>query len=294
MTRSWRISGLVFGVSLAVAVIGAPTAAMAKAKGTTISTVKTKLGRVVSSHSGRVMFEFEKDAKNKSKCKGSCTGVWPAVTSKKAARAAGKIKAKHLGRTKHGQVTYYGHPLYFYVANTGHAKTKGDGTKQFGAKWFLLSPKGKAVKPDKPDGGYHPVVPTSAPTINAQQEGTTTTQPVLANADGFALYALGSETGSNFLCTESGGCVPTWTPILTDAANDAPIAGTGVMQGLLSTADRTFGTTTVHQVTYNGHPLYTYVGDTSANSDQGQWQSTAGHFWGTVFPDGSINQALQP
>ncbi|MBV9487909.1 MAG: hypothetical protein JO246_17885 [Frankiaceae bacterium] len=295
MSRSQRFSSVVVGVGLAVAAVSAPATAAVSAKHTKISTVTTKLGRVVSNHAGRVMFEFEKDSKNKSKCSGSCSAVWPAVTSKKAARAGSHIKARHLGSTKQGQVTYYGHPLYFYTANSGHGKTKGDGAKQFGGKWFLLSPKGKPVKPTKGgDGGYHPVVPASPPTINAQQEGTTTTQPVLANSSGFALYALASETGSNLICSDSDGCVPVWTPVLTDAANHAATAGSGVNQAMLGTIDRTFGTTGVHQVTYNGHPLYTYAGDTTANSDQGQWQNTDGHFWGTVFPDGNINQAFMP
>jgi predicted lipoprotein with Yx(FWY)xxD motif len=297
MTRTRRIGILVLGAGLAAATVAAPTMAQAKAKGTTISTVKTKLGRVVSSSKGRAMFQFAKDSKNASTCSAHCQSVWPPVMSKSKAKAGSHVKKGHLGLTKQGQVTYYGHPLYFYVANTGTAKTKGDGLKEFGAKWYLVSPTGKTVKPKKHTGGgggYTPVVPASAPTIDAQQEGATTTQPVLSDADGFALYALASETSTNFVCSDSSGCIPVRTPVLTDAANDPAVAGTGVTQSMLGTADRTFGSTTAHQVTYNGHPLYTYQGDTASNQDNGQWQNTAGHFWGTVFEDGTLNGAFTP
>lgn len=215
--------------------------------------------------------------------------------SARAAKAGTHIAAKRLGRTATGQVTYFHHPLYFYVGDPKPGKTKGDGTSEFGGKWFVVSPSGKPVKPAAGGGGYAPVVPASAPTINQQVEGSTTTAAVLSSASGFALYALATESSSDLICSDGNRCVPTWTPVLTDAGNDAAVAGKGVTQAMLGTVPRTFGTTAVYQVTYHGHPLYTYQHDTAANQDNGQWQSTAGHFWGTVLAGtGDINQAVYP
>jgi hypothetical protein len=43
------------------------------------------------------------------------------------------------------QVTYYGHPLYYYVGDKGSGETKGQGLSEFGALWYVLSPNGRAV-----------------------------------------------------------------------------------------------------------------------------------------------------
>jgi predicted lipoprotein with Yx(FWY)xxD motif len=292
------------GVGLAAAGLAAPAQAagprVAAARHTTVASVKTPLGRVVSSKRGHVMFRFMKDGRNSSACRTACHGVWPPVMSTTAAKAGSHISARHLGRTSAGQVTYSHHPLYFYVGDPRVGKTKGDGISEFGAKWFVVSTSGKPVKPAAGGGGgggggYTPVVPDAAPTINARMEGSTTTAAVLSDSAGFALYALATESSSTVVCTEINHCVPAWTPVLTDAADDAAAAGTNVTQAKLSTVSRTFGTTTAYQVTYNDRPLYTYNLDTAANQDNGQWKSTAGHFWGTVFPDtGDINQAIQP
>jgi predicted lipoprotein with Yx(FWY)xxD motif len=297
--RGRRTGSILLGAGLVAAALAAPSLAAghapAKAKRTEIASVKTNLGRVVANSKGRVMFRFMKDG-HTSTCGKSCQSIWPPVTSKHKPAAGTHIKTTKLDRTAAGQVTYYGHPLYYYTGDPKPGKTTGNGTKQFGDHWYVVSTTGKPVKhkPGGGGGGYKPVVPDSAPTINAQTEGMTTADPVLATASGRAVYGLASETASQLICTDTGHCIPVWKPVLTDAADDAAVAGPSVTQAMLGTFDRTFGTTTVHQVSYNGHPLYTYQGDTAANQDNGQWQNTAGHFWGTVFPSGGLNQAVQP
>ena len=42
-------------------------------------------------------------------------------------------------------MTYYGHPLYYYVGDKGAGETNGQGLKEFGALWYVLSPTGSAV-----------------------------------------------------------------------------------------------------------------------------------------------------
>ena len=43
------------------------------------------------------------------------------------------------------QVTYKGHPLYYFVADTSAGSTKGQGSDAFGAKWWLVAPSGTAI-----------------------------------------------------------------------------------------------------------------------------------------------------
>jgi predicted lipoprotein with Yx(FWY)xxD motif len=73
---------------------------------------------------------------------------------------------------------------------------------------------------------------------------------VLTNARGFTLYWFTPDTATTSNCT--GGCVAYWPPV-----TGTPAAGPGVT-GKLGTITRPGGAT---QVTYDGHPLYTYVGD---------------------------------
>jgi len=85
---------------------------------------------------------------------------------------------------------------------------------------------------------------------------------VLADAQGFALYTLPSDHNGMSTCT--GACVPVW-PALTVPAGTTPTAGAGV-PGTVAAVLQTNGT---YQLTYNGAPLYTFVGDTSAGQVSG-------------------------
>jgi len=98
---------------------------------------------------------------------------------------------------------------------------------------------------------------------------------VLVDAEGRTLYVFDNDTGTTSTC--EGGCASTWPPLATDGD---PTAGEGVDAALLGTTDRGDGTT---QVTYDGHPLYTYNADTAAGDTTGQG---VGGIWWVVAPDG--------
>jgi predicted lipoprotein with Yx(FWY)xxD motif len=86
---------------------------------------------------------------------------------------------------------------------------------------------------------------------------------VLVNADGHTLYRLTTDSSSASTC--SGACAQLWPP-LTVAAGTTPRATSG-LSGPVGTITRDDGTM---QVTYQGHPLYTYTPDTSATDARGQ------------------------
>jgi predicted lipoprotein with Yx(FWY)xxD motif len=267
---------------------GASVASHSHHKGIKISTVKTSLGRVVSSKHGHVMFRFMKDTHNKSHCNASCQAVWPPVTSKKKARAGHHIKASKLGHTKkHHQVTYYGHPLYYYVGDPHHGKTTGDGTKEFGDKWYVVSPHGKPVKPKKHHGSGPPL-PTGPADVATGMAGGV---EILTNsADSHTVYELSTDAPPAYGCDSS--CTDVWPPLLTLGA---PTASGDAMAADLGTVNRKIHGESVTQVTYAGHPLYEYSGDTAAGQDNGQYQyEPVGGYWYDLFPDGMPNPALHP
>jgi predicted lipoprotein with Yx(FWY)xxD motif len=125
---------------------------------------------------------------------------------------------------------------------------------------------------------------TSAP--GASSSGTTlkTTTingtTVLTNSAGFTLYWFAIDTSGTSKCT--GSCATYWPPVKGPAT-----AGSGVT-GTLSTITRSDGTT---QVTYDGRPLYTYIGDTAPGMNKGNGQNLSGGLWYEATPSGAAPAA---
>jgi predicted lipoprotein with Yx(FWY)xxD motif len=91
---------------------------------------------------------------------------------------------------------------------------------------------------------------------------------VVTNAGGFTLYWFAPDTPARSTC--SGVCAGYWPPV-----TGTPTKGLGVT-GTLGTIKRSDGTT---QITYNGHPLYTYVGDTAPGQAFGNNLNLNGGLW---------------
>ncbi len=103
--------------------------------------------------------------------------------------------------------------------------------------------------------------------------------PIVTDSNGRTLYAFTNDTSSTSTCT--GSCAQTWPPAL---ASGTPQGGSGVTASMIGTSARSDGGT---QVTYNGHPLYYFSGDSAPGDTNGQ--GVAGK-WFTVSPDGTLNQ----
>jgi predicted lipoprotein with Yx(FWY)xxD motif len=115
----------------------------------TIKTVTGRDGTYLADGSGRVVYMWLGDDASKSNCSGQCADGWPPVLTRTAPRAAGGARSANLGtipRSDGGrQVTYKGHPLYYFVVDTGPGTTKGQGSDSFGARWWLVAPSGAAI-----------------------------------------------------------------------------------------------------------------------------------------------------
>jgi predicted lipoprotein with Yx(FWY)xxD motif len=102
---------------------------------------------------------------------------------------------------------------------------------------------------------------------------------ILVNAKGKSLYLFMKDRGGKSAC--SGGCATFWPPLISGLK---PTAGTGVKASLLNTTMRGDGR---RQVTYNGHPLYTYKLDTGAGQTKGEGNSNFGAKWWVVSARGT-------
>lgn len=129
------------------------TAAGTPASGSTTATVieshAGSAGSFLTNSSGRAVYLWAADSMNKSTCSGACAGAWPPVTTKGMVTAANGAKAADLGTITRSdgskQVTYLGHPLYFFAGDSGPGQTNGQGNDGFGAKWWLVAPAGTKI-----------------------------------------------------------------------------------------------------------------------------------------------------
>src|SRR5580693_4551215 len=133
-----------------------------------------------------------------------------------------------------------------------------------------------------------PAAAASSPASSASSAsgGTTLTvktigsQQVLTNPAGLTLYWFVPDTSTTSKCT--GSCATYWPPVKGPAT-----AGSGVT-GTLGTITRSDGST---QATYDGHPLYTYVGDTAPGQAKGNGLNISGGLWYEMTVSGATPAA---
>jgi predicted lipoprotein with Yx(FWY)xxD motif len=131
---------------------GAAASSSASASGSAATIIRTATGSggtFLVDGSGRAVYLWVKDTGGTSACSGACAGAWPPVTVSGTVTASGSAKASDLGTitrpdgTK--QVTYDGHPLYYFSGDSGPGTASGQGSDSFGAKWWLVAPTGSDV-----------------------------------------------------------------------------------------------------------------------------------------------------
>jgi predicted lipoprotein with Yx(FWY)xxD motif len=137
------------GASSPSAAASSPAAAAGASGGTVITTAKSSAGTVLTTGSGRAVYLWVKDTGDMSNCDGACAGAWPPVTTTATATASGGAMASDIGTITRSdgtkQVTYDGHPLYYFSGDSGPGTASGQGSDGFGAKWWLVAPTGSDV-----------------------------------------------------------------------------------------------------------------------------------------------------
>lgn len=104
---------------------------------------------LINGKNGRTLYLFQKDRRNRSRCSATCASFWPPLMTSGRPHAAGNAKQHELGRIRRGsswQVTYDGHPLYTYSGDSKAGQTNGEGLDAFGARWFVINPRGHEIE----------------------------------------------------------------------------------------------------------------------------------------------------
>ena len=120
---------------------------LSSASAVTLKAATSPLGTILVDQDGKTLYLFEADSTNKSNCSGSCLSLWPPLMANGKATAGSGVTAGMIGTaTGSSQVTYAGHPLYWFSGDTKAGDTNGEGLNDFGGLWYAISPAGTAVK----------------------------------------------------------------------------------------------------------------------------------------------------
>ncbi|PBC75898.1 putative lipoprotein with Yx(FWY)xxD motif [Streptomyces sp. TLI_235] len=122
------------------------------ATGAVVVVHDSSLGKILTDSQGRTLYLFEKDSPTMSACDGACAAAWPPLTTTGTPQPGAGVNAADLGtiaRADHStEVTYHGHPLYYYAGDHNPGDTNGEGSHAFGAGWYVLNPSGNKIDND--------------------------------------------------------------------------------------------------------------------------------------------------
>ena len=114
-----------------------------------VKVMHTQYGSVLVDGNGRALYLFTRDRTPTSRCYQACAGNWPPfLTAARPAAGAG-AQGFLLGTTRRAggtnQVTYAGHPLYYYVGDRRAGEVLCQGVEEFGGIWYVVTRRGSAV-----------------------------------------------------------------------------------------------------------------------------------------------------
>jgi predicted lipoprotein with Yx(FWY)xxD motif len=140
---------LLLAATLAVVLVPPAAAAAAAA---TVKVHKSRYGRILVDGQGRTLYLFTRDRGGKNRCYGACAQAWPPFLAgaDAAPQAASGADAAKLGtaarRGGTTQVSYAGHPLYYYVNDRKPGQILCQDVAEFGGTWLVVTPAGRAVR----------------------------------------------------------------------------------------------------------------------------------------------------
>ena len=144
LLTAFAASAVVASIAAALALAGGT-----QTGGTKVALANSPLGHILVDSKGITLYDFVKDKGTTSACYGACAALWPPLTTNGKPVAGHGVRASLLGTTKRKdgklEVTYNGHPLYYFVTDRKPGQTTGQGVNQFGAPWWVLSAAGKEI-----------------------------------------------------------------------------------------------------------------------------------------------------
>jgi predicted lipoprotein with Yx(FWY)xxD motif len=115
-----------------------------------VRVARTAYGRALVDRRGFALYRFTHDRSARSTCYGACATAWPPyVVAKRPSNGAPGTAARLVGRVRRAdgrlQVTYRGHPLYYYVGDRRPRQVLCQAVWEFGGTWYVVAPSGDAI-----------------------------------------------------------------------------------------------------------------------------------------------------
>jgi predicted lipoprotein with Yx(FWY)xxD motif len=122
--------------------------AMAASHGAVVKVVRSQYGRVIADRRGEALYLFDMEKGRRSRCYGDCAVAWPPLVTTGKPQAGKGAKGSLLGTTRRRdgklQVTYDGHPLYYFRDDEPGTILCHD-VDEFGGLWLVVRPDGDPV-----------------------------------------------------------------------------------------------------------------------------------------------------
>jgi predicted lipoprotein with Yx(FWY)xxD motif len=133
---------------LAAALALAPASAMAKRA--SVEVHSSRYGPILTDGGGRTLYLFTRERTARSRCYGACAAAWPPLIAHGPLVAGRGARRSLLSTTRRRgggrQVTYRGHPLYYYVGDRRAGQILCQNVIEFGGTWLVVSPAGAAIR----------------------------------------------------------------------------------------------------------------------------------------------------
>ena len=116
---------------------------------TTVKVIKTRYGRILVDGSGRALYLFTRERSSTARCYGACAAAWPVFYARGGVGGGADTDRKLIGTTRRRdgrrQVTYRGHPLYYYVSDRRPGQVMCQNVAEYGGTWLVVAPSGNAI-----------------------------------------------------------------------------------------------------------------------------------------------------
>jgi len=114
-------------------------------RGTVITTRGSDFGPMLFDGTGQAIYLFDKETSTRPECYGACADAWPPVLTTGSPRPTGDVRRGLLDTVKRRdgstQVTYAGHPLYYY-AHEAKGQVLCHDIVEYGGLWLVVTPRG--------------------------------------------------------------------------------------------------------------------------------------------------------
>lgn len=137
------------GLVLATVVVALNTATASARP--TVRVISSAYGRILADGTGHALYLFTADSRRASHCYSACARAWPPLYSRgESLRAGSGLSSAKIATIKRRggrrQVTYNGHPLYYYVGDKRPGDVFCQDVFEFGGRWLVLDRHGNAVR----------------------------------------------------------------------------------------------------------------------------------------------------